>query len=306
MLQTLLSRLARPSRAHDHLFTPFAPEGAGTELLETLYHQYGGALADEFVPPQHIQYRALAAEILGGPPARFEAMEIEALRRVRAAYVACFERAGPLTEELQRWGADRQFRAALLGARKRVVAALHDHAGAERARRAHFARWNECRAAPIDLQGECLFDVITQMNPDDWHEIALRWNWDDGLAELRWITSRRECERATAVYVLCAGRPGDVAAAHKQDERDAFVRALAARLENGFYPNVEIGLALSMRARLAFQQQLDAARAIGQSPWRLPEGLLDHAGRPHRPRYTLIDGAAHWHYEHWLEAHAGG
>ena len=44
------------------------------------------------------------------------------------------------------------------------------------------------------------------------------------------------------------------------------------------------------------------ARDTGESPWQLPEDLLDDAGvRPHAPKYAVTDGAAHFHYEYWLK-----
>jgi len=145
-----------------------------------------------------------------------------------------------------------------------------------------------------------VLDLVRKMQPDDWHEIALRWTWDHGLAELNWITSQRDCDRATAVFVLCKGEPGEIAT-RASNGHAGFVRAVAARLENGFYPRAELGLDLCRRDRDAFQRQLDIARATGESPWQLPEGLIDDPGvRRHAPRYSISDGQLHWCYEHWL------
>jgi hypothetical protein len=133
---------------------------------------------------------------------------------------------------------------------------------------------------------------------------VLHWDWNAGVAVLDWITSQHECDRATAVFALCSGAPGEVATRRdrREDNYGGFVRALAARLEGGFYPNAELGLDLTMRQRAAFEVEIETARLTGVSPWRLPDGLLDHEGRRiHRPRYAVTDGRVRYHYEYWLE-----
>lgn len=305
MLAKLISRLIQPlpSSAHDHLFTPFAPEGAPAPVLAAIHDQYASALPDEFVPAQHLHYRALVSQF-----AIFDLEHVSglALRRLISAYVTCFERAEAFEFQLSLWRDDPAFRTSILQTRERLVADLMAHIEAEGARRAHYSRWKECLAAPLDIRGESLLALIQQMQPDDWHEIVLRWNWDLGIAELNWITSQRTCDRATAVFALCIAAPGDIATHHHARRgqsdwhRDGFVRALASRLENGFYPTAELSLALPMRTLIAFEAQLSIAKATGVSPWLLPDDLLIHPGRTHQPRYAITNSAAHYHYEHWL------
>jgi hypothetical protein len=303
MLGSLLSRLVQqqpPGDAFDHLFTPYAPNGAPAQVLARIYQQYGGALADEMIPPQHKRFRALVQEIIADDPLAMTRLDGLALKRVTSAYVACFERFEPYQFQLGLWRNDPDFRAALAAARDAVIADLGAAAAAEQARRAHYSRWNECLAAPLDIRGDTVLDLVRKMAPDDWHEIALNWNWDHGVVELHWIASQRDCDRATAIYILCKGEPGEVAT-HASTYYAGFVRSVAARLENGFYPRAELGLHLRRRDRDAFQRQLDIARATGESPWQLPDGLIDHPGvRRHAPRYAISDGQLHFHYEHWL------
>jgi hypothetical protein len=304
MLAKLISRLIPPppSSAHDHLFTPFAPEGAPAHVLAALHEQYANALPGEFVPPQHLHFRALVARFAA--TAALEHLTDLPLRKFVSAYVACFERSEGFAFQLSLWRGDPAFRALLIQARERVIADLIAHDAAEQERRLYFNRWKECQAAALDIEGESLFALIQQMGPDDWHEIVLRWDWDHGVAELNWLTSQRTCDRATAVLALCLGAPADVAMRrqrrHSDWRRESFVRAVAARLENGFYPKAELGLALPMRSLIAFEEQLAVARATNESPWRLPDDLLIHPGRKHRPRYTLTNGRVHFEYAYWL------
>ncbi|MEQ1492857.1 MAG: hypothetical protein ABL932_20115 [Terricaulis sp.] len=308
MFAKLLSRLVPlPASAHDHLFTTFAPDGAPPSVLNTIYHQYRDAMPDEVVPPQHLHYRVLVDRIIGRNWRRLDGVE---LRRVSSAYVCCFERAEAFEFQLALWRVDPEFRRLLCGTREQLITELMPLAAAESARRAHYSRWKECLAAPLDLEAETLLGLIEQMSPDDWHEIALTWDWNWGTSELEWITKQRECDRATAVFVLCSGSPGDVArqrARRDEDEIAPFIRDLAARVEGGFYQNAAFGLALPMRQRLAFEAELATARATGTSPWQIPTELISYEGpRPHEPRYAVSDGRAHFAYSFWLQHLAPG
>jgi hypothetical protein len=300
MLATLLSRLTQPlpSRGHDGLFTTFAPNGVSAATLRALYHQYDDAFADEPVPPQHRLFRALVDQIVG------RKTDALGLQRMRSAYASCFERSEAFEDAIDVWRKEPAFRAALIAAREQIIAELLPTATAEAARRKHFSRWRECLLAPLDIERETRLDLIKQMSPDDWHEIVLNWNWDHGTAELDWITGRRDCDRATAIMALAAGKCGKHAT-HTEGAHEwkhaGFVRTLAARMENGFYPIAELKLELSMRKREVYEAELETARLTGESPWRIPEGLLDWEGvRAHRPKYAITDGRLHYHYEHWL------
>jgi hypothetical protein len=290
---------APPHSAHDHLFTTYAPEGAPARVLCSLYEQYSGAYPDEPIPPQHRRYRALVDAIIAGGHLR--SLRDLDLRRVNSAYVTCFEKAEAFEFQLSLWRNEPSFAAQLLQARTDVVADLSTQAETEVARVEHYKRWNECLAAALDITGYSRISLISQMHPDDWHEIALSWDWRNGTAELEWITAQRNCDRATAFYVMCKGAPGDVAThAHEPSPRDAFIRTLAARLEDGFYPSADLSLPISMRTRVAFAEQMAIARRTRVSPWVLPSDLLHHEGRPHQPKYAITDGRLHYHYEYWL------
>lgn len=300
MFANLVAKLIQPGRAHDHLFADFAPNGAPPQVLRALYHKYEDALPDEFVPPQHKYFRALVDTLLSGrDPGEFAGA---GLKRIYSAYAACFERFETYDFQLSLWRADPSFRDALIEARQQVIEEIAAWRVSEDARRRYFRRWNECAATPLDIIGDTRLALFQQMTPDDWHEIAINWRWCDGVSELNWITSQRECDRATAVYLVCSGAPGDIAVNHRNEsEKHAFVRALAARLEGGFYPTAELRLTLNQRTRRTFESELGRARATRESPWQLPDDLLDHPGvRPHAPRYSVCDGRIRFHYDYWL------
>lgn len=301
MLANLITRAVQPWTAarYDPLFTPFAPNGAPPQLLARLYREYEAALPGEFVPPQHEHFRAVVARIFG-TDANILRLDGSALKRVYALYVCCFEWAETFHFQLAQWRNEKAFRDLMQETRAEVIADLLEQSAAERARRAHFSRWYEWRAADIDLHGATMLDLIKQMSPDDWHEIVLRWDWDAGVDEIKWITSQQNCDRATALYALCSLRPGLIANTVDRGRYRPFVRALAARLEGGLYPNADLGLALPTRQRIDFTLELEAARATGEPPWRLEPEHLTHRGRAHAPKYTLTDGQMRYHYDHWL------
>lgn len=296
-----------PARVHDHLFAP-SPEGATVpaRYLAGIYAIYRDALPDEPAPPCYKHFNTLAEQIVGlGAP--IEAASGLELKRLRSAYTCCFERSERFLAALPQWRHDPEFKQRLEEIRQRLIADLIPYRAEEKAQRARLSRYWECMQAPIDIAGETLLDLVQQMSPDDWHEMVLRWDWDDGVAELDWITSQPDCDRATALLALCRGNPGYVATHSRPPEPEGrwdvngFVLAVASRLENGFYMKAELGLELKLRMRAAFARELELARDTGVSPWQIPGELLDHEGvRGHQPKYTLSGGAVHYHYDHWL------
>jgi hypothetical protein len=117
------------------------------------------------VPPQHAHFRALVDRIIGRNWRRLDGIE---LRRVSSAYICCFERAEAFEFQLALWRVDPDFRRLLVETRERLIARLIPLAAAESARRAHFSRWKECLAAPLDIEAPTLSALIQKMSPDDW------------------------------------------------------------------------------------------------------------------------------------------
>jgi hypothetical protein len=297
----------RPAHGHDHLFTDIAPGGAGASarLLALLYEQYADNI--ESAPAQYLHFRRLVKTIVGeDDPRRLRAIAGDVLQRVRAAYVCCFEPSAPYQRQLAAFWAHPAFLTQMLRARAALITDLQAHAEAARARQAQLARLHDCLAAPLDIEGDTLLALIRQMQPDDWHEMVLRWNWDHGITELEWITAHPACDRATALAAYCAGGPGRIATRWQKPAYETgrwdyggFVRAVAARLENGFYMNAALGLGVPTPTLETYATEMAAARATRESPWQISNDALTHPGRAHAPKYTLHNGEAHFHYEYW-------
>jgi hypothetical protein len=52
-----------------------------------------------------------------------------------------------------------------------------------------------------------LMDWLCTATPDQWHQVAMGWNWGSGEAPLRWIVSQPDCDKATALMVFWRGQP---------------------------------------------------------------------------------------------------
>jgi hypothetical protein len=135
--------------------------------------------------------------------------------------------------------------------------------------------------------------------PDDWHQVAIDWNWDAGLDVLAWIAAQADCDRATAQHLILNGgvdyfvgfatRDALMAdAPYNVDPYDLLVPTIE-RWNAGFYVRSEIAtdapetLALKERDyRLA-----EAARAGAALPWQLDGSVFRPlAGRVFSYRYA--------------------
>lgn len=50
-----------------------------------------------------------------------------------------------------------------------------------------------------------LVDWLKAHGPDDWHQVAIDWNWDAGVAVMAWIAAQPDCDRATAQDIIVKG-----------------------------------------------------------------------------------------------------
>ena len=94
---------------------------------------------------------------------------------------------------------------------------------------------------------EALMQYLTKTDPDDWHKIALGWNWDNGHQPLAWIAQQAECDKGTALLIYWQGGAIWLQQYDRREdvptwEVDAYdlVRDIEARYIAGFYTRQKI------------------------------------------------------------------
>lgn len=90
--------------------------------------------------------------------------------------------------------------------------------------------------------------LMATTDPDIWHVVATRWNWDYSHAPLLWIIRQQKCDIATALEIFFLAEPTyyfrwakDRSAVPTDNlEMFDFLAELRARLARGFYRRSEI------------------------------------------------------------------
>ena len=92
-----------------------------------------------------------------------------------------------------------------------------------------------------------LLKYLKTTDPDDWHKIALGWNWDNGHEPLKWIIENSRCDKATALLIYWHGGAGwYVQYKNRSDvpewEISAYdlIKDIEQRYTSGFYSRQEI------------------------------------------------------------------
>jgi len=88
---------------------------------------------------------------------------------------------------------------------------------------------------------------IVPSTADEMHQVAARYNWDQGTAPLKWIATHKDCDRGTALTIYWMGRPHWYAQYAKAAdvpsyERDTFglLRSIEKRYSKGGYERSEV------------------------------------------------------------------
>ena len=92
-----------------------------------------------------------------------------------------------------------------------------------------------------------LVSLLKRSSPDVWHQVAMGWNWDGGVAPLAWIIRQPQCDIGTALLIYWRGWPGwdkqflgrDEVPAHRLEGFD-LLEEVEGRLVSGFYSRQEI------------------------------------------------------------------
>jgi len=90
------------------------------------------------------------------------------------------------------------------------------------------------------------FEIVPS-TPDEMHQVVQRYNWDWGLAPLKWIAKHEQCDRGTALMIYWRGAPHWYTQYAKASdvpthERDTFglLRTIEKRYLKGGYELAEI------------------------------------------------------------------
>jgi len=126
---------------------------------------------------------------------------------------------------------------------------------------AQFVRQSHTNASPLPLvvsvpapsqmmtaeYNSSLVGLLARSSPDVWHQVAMGWNWDGGVAPLAWIIRQPQCDIGTALLVYWRGGPGwdkqflsrDEVPAHRLEVFD-LLEEVEGRLVSGFYSRQKI------------------------------------------------------------------
>lgn len=134
-------------------------------------------------------------------------------------------------------------------------------------------------------------------DPDDWHQVAIDWNWDAGLDILTWIAEQPECDRATAQYLILNGGPDAFRGISDREELMAkqpynaetfdLLFPTIKRWHEGFYTRSQIatyGPKHLQRLEHIYRLGVDKAEIM---PWKLDASVFQELqGREFSYRYT--------------------
>jgi hypothetical protein len=97
------------------------------------------------------------------------------------------------------------------------------------------------------LHGKISYKRLTE--PEQWHQFALNWNWDDGYVPLQWIIRQENCDAGTALLIYWHATPGyfcqfadrnDVLAQGQDIAMYDFVKEIELKYINHFYTRQHI------------------------------------------------------------------
>ncbi len=175
--------------------------------------------------------------------------------------------------------------------------------------------WFEAPPVWSLTQGECdpadTDDWLGSLRPDDWHEIALRFDWDTGdLAPIVWIAARPDADRATILTILLEQdvrlfedmrrlRP-DEDPRRVNPDAALLIDLIAEGFAAGHYPQARFGLSHDAGVLPDTRSYLSE---LTHPLWSFPDrAWAPCAGALHRPDF-LWDHAAgcqRLRFEDWL------
>lgn len=117
-------------------------------------------------------------------------------------------------------------------------------------------------------------DWLKNASPDDWHRVALDFNWDERIDPLRWIVEQPECDKATALTIFWLGQPAYflMEVAEKGGADDAqnpvwdMLKYIAQRINEKGYHRAQIAYDATPHANQDFRELAEYAGQLTHSP----------------------------------------
>jgi hypothetical protein len=143
----------------------------------------------------------------------------------------------------------------------------------------------------------------TTSDPDIWHIVATRWNWDYSHAPLLWIIRQENCDIATALEIFFLADPSyyfrwvnDRSSVPAENlEMFDFLTEIRQRLARGFYKRSEIGFDGEKQMSSVSWGKTAEDRALAQSFYPLEarrkipgRDLKDSADEKFGPCYAML------------------
>lgn len=120
--------------------------------------------------------------------------------------------------------------------------------------------------------------------PDDWHRVALDYNWDEGVETLYWIVQQPDCDRATALDIFWKGQPAwflCLALKEGRDEADdqtwTMLKYIAARINARGYTRSKIAFDATPSLRQDYDELAGYAKQLPNSPLQAHRDMLRSA-----------------------------
>jgi hypothetical protein len=123
-------------------------------------------------------------------------------------------------------------------------------------------------------------------SPDDWHRVALDYNWDEGVETLYWIVQQPDCDRATALDIFWKGQPAWYLHEAVEDGEDAdnliwtMLKYIAARINARGYTRSKIAFDATQGLRQDHDELAGYVKKLTDPPLKVhPDMLRSARGR---------------------------
>jgi hypothetical protein len=134
-------------------------------------------------------------------------------------------------------------------------------------------------------------------DPDDWHRVALEFNWSDYLYVLDWIVRQPHCDIATALTIFWKGEPACFMEEEGEDAEEpdgfgdlnkAICAYIAERVRAGGYTRSEICFTPDTWTKRNYVELVDMEKEMSQPNIRThPDLIRNRGGREVEPDYAF-------------------